>query len=677
MLKIFKDYLFSKNIFVSEGECKCPFETCFSLAKLFDIRITEGSELANEDMIRQAEALIGRYVPYAFYQGFPDSVRELSEAQLIYDQLVHYTVTYGFGCVDAPGRSLFEKDFQRIAFKEETEPKSFIILTEEAAVKCLGEYIEGMLASSRPLNESQMEVLECFIEMYSYQIKSCACKDTAIELLVRYRDIYYARFISLSDAIKVLDKINYREYDNYDLRKLNLKNKDRKFITKLLSCLFESGRCDERECFEKKAIWAGLLHHIHYKPTCEAAVQFLALMRGEKNGSVYSEFERKMSEGKIADAARILREGKGAGAVLRNLNYMVSRCDSDEEISSVLEYIDTKNAVILIQLLMQYGAYNAEAERCFRFVRYRLMTKHTETEEEKAKRRSVLTNEQVSKLNGVIREKLCAILSGKLGKVYIDSEMQKMAIPLQESTSNGGYGVLAKGSCIPLEQGKKIRAFTYWEKVDDIDLSVIGIDESGKQSEFSWRTMYRNQTKGISYSGDQTSGYSGGSEYFDIDPVAFKKEHSDIRYLVFCNNVFSFLNFNRCVCRAGYMLRDRKDSGEIFEPKTVKTAFDVEGESTFSYLFGIDLEKNEFVWLNINRELSVRVAGATDVGFLIPYFSFVDTLSLADIFRMMATEVVDDPELADTVLSNGNVTLKEGAEQIRSFDFEKISALLG
>ena len=45
----------------------------------------------------------------------------------------------------------------------------------------------------------------------------------------------------------------------------------------------------------------------------------------------------------------------------------------------------------------------------------------------------------------------------------------------------------------------------------------LQLTEDGNRREFSWRTMSRHQSGAITYSGDQTSGYLGGSEYFDIN----------------------------------------------------------------------------------------------------------------------------------------------------------------
>jgi hypothetical protein len=331
----------------------------------------------------------------------------------------------------------------------------------------------------------------------------------------------------------------------------------------------------------------------------------------------------------------------------------------------------------LLQLLLEYASYEQNNNgRTFTFTKHNKFVTHEESEAEQEKRKSIIDQKNIVRLCNSIKSVILEYYKDKLGRVYIDEAMKNIALPLQENTGVGGYGVLSKGSKIHLEEGKIIRAFTYWEKVDDIDLSVIGIKDDGKQKEFSWRTMFRNQSEAITYSGDETAGYNGGSEYFDLDVEKFKKLYPDIRYLVFCDNVFSSSTFTKCICRAGYMLRDRHSSGEIYEPKTVKSAFEVKGDSTFAYLFALDLEKSDFIWLNIMKDGFNHVAGATKLDFLKKYFNAVDVINLYDFFGMMATEIVSDPDSADIIVSDAELTEIKGKEIIRSYDFERIIELM-
>jgi len=676
MKDIFKDTLFNHGILVCEEkpELEVAFATRFLLDKSFGVRITDGKNLVTKEMVPFVAYKLGEHVPEPFYRGFPESVKKLAPDQVLFDQLFHYFRTYGTGDFSEAGHSELEEQVERLVFNEKCEARLFVVLTEEEAALKLGDYAEDLLNSTRPLSDDQYAFLTDYIVSYSYSVSHCASKNLAIRLLVDLRNIEYAEFISMSDVIKLVDELNYRVYGQEDIKKLNLRNRDRKFITGVINHLFRSGSCDIRNCYEKKALWCGLLHHIHYKPIDEASAQFVQAMRSKGNYSVYSEFEQAMAAGDIHAAVNALRNGKGSGAVLRNLNYIVSRCETDEDVNYVVQQINSSNGIVLLQLLNEYSHYTNGGARTFRFTRHNKLVVHTEDFIEEINRRSVISASNAEKLCSAIKDNLCKVFSGKLGKVFIDSAMEGIALPVQENTSSGGYGVLPRGSRIHIGQGKKIRAFTYWEKVNDIDLSVIGIRGDGSQVEFSWRSMRSIQSDAITYSGDQTSGYNGGSEYFDIDVEKFRKKYPDIEYLVFCDNVFSNKEFSHCDCRAGYMLRDKKDSGRVFEPKTVKTSFTIDCDSTFAYLFAIDLAANDFIWLNISRDSSSHVAGDTELGFLTSYFTL--SIDMKEFFTMLATEVVSSAEDADVIVSDKISAVSESQELIHSSDFERITALM-
>ena len=124
------------------------------------------------------------------------------------------------------------------------------------------------------------------------------------------------------------------------------------------------------------------------------------------------------------------------------------------------------------------------------------------------------------------------------------------------------------------------------------------------------------------------------------------------------------------------MMRDVKDSGRVFEPKTVKSSFVVNCDSTCAYLFGIDLEAREFIWLNVANESMHHVAGQDSVSYLLRYFGYTSVINLHSLFEMLTTETVSTPEEADLILSDSIDSVPEGKAIIRSCDFEKINALI-
>ncbi len=701
MNDIQKEWLFGKKIFVNEGgPSEDAFPAMVALAQFFQIRLTEGAELATLDMVRLASKMLGENVPEPFYRGFPESVRNMSPDQLLFDQLVHYTVTYGFGHFGEAGHSLFDQDFERLAFKEDVPIREYRAVTEEEARKILRTSVEDLLSGTRPLNDRVFELVLDYVKTHGdLQDMKIASKDTRIRLLVGSRKLFLADGLTLSDVLKVTERLQWDAYEseaeelqnqkglsweervrriserrqrqNRPLKNLALKNRDRKFIEKLIR-----GRLQEspvfRDCYERRADWAGLLHHIHFKPETFREKAFTDSMRSGDNFSVYSEVEKALLRNDPDGAVRILAEGKGAGAVVRQMNRLLA---SGAKPETVLPYLRTAGTVPLLQLLLSYSEPD-EGRRVFMFSRLNLFRTHYETDEEMKRRRSLLPFETRDRLLGLIRGEIARRWLDKLGKVYVDDGMKKIALPLSESTSQGGPGVLPKGSRLALPEGKKIRAFTYWEKVHDIDLSVIGIDRDGNQKEFSWRTMSSNQSDAITYSGDQTSGYNGGSEYFDVDLEAFREKYPDVLYLIFCDNVYSGTDFADCVCRAGYMMRDTEDSGAVFEPKTVESAFTVNAKSTFAYLFGIDLLKREFVWLNSAVSGGAVVAGERNLSFLTRLFGVTDIVSVFDLLALQAHELTDDPEAADVVATDEEVPCRADALRIRSYDVEILLRLM-
>ena len=679
MHEIYKDYLFEKHILVSNGnfEDKNAFEVLFALAHFFGVKIIKGGQLANYEMIGDLSKRFGENVPKPFYKGFPGSVRELTTEELLFDQLLHYSVTYGLGDFEEPGHSVFEKDFERIAFREATEVKEFVVQTEEEAEETVQTIVNDLLAGSRPLSERQYALALAYILDHDEVVPDIVSKNTLVRLLIDTKRLSLADKMNLSDVMKVVDELNYRNYNNSNPKKLNFKNQDRKFLTEILDRMFQGDRCDIRTCYEKKQLWNGFLHHIHYQPENEAASVFALTMREKGNASVYSEFEKLMRENRRQEAAKLLREKKGTSVLLRNLDYIISRMDNEETEAFLSGFPKDCSVLILLQLLFRYESVSQGKGRTFRFSRHNLLKVHTETPQEQDRRQSRLSEEQIKTLKSVIRSTLSERLKNRLGKVYVDPVMKNYALPFSESTSQGGFGVLSKGSRIHIGEGKKLRAFTYWEKVNDIDLSAFAFTEDGRRKEFSWRTMAAQQSGAIIFSGDETSGYHGGSEYFDINIPEFKERHLEYRYLVFCNNVFTGITFSKCFCKAGYMLRDEEDSGEIYEPKTIESAFLVDCESTFAYLFGIDMIKNEFIWLNQARNSNAQVAGSTSLTFLLDYFHTTEIFNVYDFFKMMAEELVEDPMEAEIVVSDHETAYADGAEMIREYDFEKIRAFMG
>ncbi len=686
MKNIFKSYLFTKHILVAEENDSYDnsVEAVISMGHYLGIHITQNPDLCSLDMLKFAQEEMGENIPMPFYKGFPESVKSLSNDELIMDQLIHYLRTYGFSDFSAPGHSIFEEQFNRIAFAEKTEIKEFAILKEEEALKKLYEIENDMLSTTRPLNSYDYSILLETIKTYGFKPEKCASKNTAVKLLVDLNDVYFARFLDITDTIKVLDYILDNFYPFSEKNKYSLRNKHRAILSQTIDHFFKQGNVNDFGCYEKRKRWNGLLHHIHYVPVNEEAEKFVSSIKTGHTKSALSFFEEKMNNNDPVSAAKYLSKGKGTGGLLRNINYIISRCSTTEEVKEVIEQIKNPSPLMLAQLYIQYNEYDTEAKRrTFKFLHNGTLNIHKESENEQTHRKSLLDNDTVEMLKEVILDKFLKELEGKNSKItYIDPDMANIAMPLQDSTSSGGFGAMPRGSKLMIPSDKKIRAFVYWEKVYDIDLSVISIDEDMKRKEFSWRTMSwasNKERSAITYSGDETSGFNGGSEYFDINMNLFREAFPDARYLIFNANIYSDETFNNIYCTAGYMERDVEDSGEIYEPKTVKTSFAINANSTYANLFAIDLKTSELIWLNVAVDSHSHIAGETDVTYCKPYLTITDFINVKNVMEAMTAPelLTDDPAEADLIISDKSFEeIKEGASQIHSYDTSSLLKML-
>lgn len=693
MEQIYRDYLLSKHIVVQSGSDEKSDATIaralFCLYHQYGIVIRRGEEHLNTETCKKfVEEYDFRGVPESFYKNYPMSVLRMTPDDLLLDQIIHYTITYGLGKFDESGHSLFEQKLveRKPLSEDDVVISEWEIVTEEEAYTKIGEIVTNFMAGTRPLSLVQEHlVLHVYSDTYfdnSVIFKKIRSKNVAMNLLVKTRDMLFTKHLTLSDFPKIVEELLYSCYYSggfYEkkpsIKKLNLKNKDRVFLTKILDTMFTD--CDIKNqiklCMEKKKIWCGILHHIHYKAKNIPSETFIRNIRGDINYSYNSEIEKNIQSGYLVKAAQEMINTKGTGYLLRNLNYLLSRCSSNKEVVEILNNLDGKfNIIPLIQLILKYQEEDSKKPRNFTFIKNKLQKHHKETEDEFKSRKSFVSED----VRDTVMNKLMEIFNSSIhdkikGKVFVDEDMKKLALPINESTGSSGIGVLTTGSRVPLGD-RKLRAFTYWEKVYDIDLACFGIDADGNKKEFSWRTMFNNQSDSITFSGDETSGFDGGSEFFDIDLEKLKSKYPDLTYIIFTNNVFSDSTFDKCFCKAGFMLRKDLEAGKVFEPKTVKTSYTINSTTSFAYLFAIDVEKNEMVWLNIANDSRSRIAGNSEFDWLRKYFNITDKFNVYDFFTTAAEEVVNTVEEADTVVSdkvfNDNV--------IHSWDIDKITAYI-
>lgn len=653
MEQIFKDFLFNKNILVKDSyEVNDKEERdllCTALMANYGYNVVSGKEFMDRRIYTFVHDKLDTKPVEPFYRGFPESVKKLCPNELLFDQLLSYYRTYGLNDFSEEQHSVCESPVERIALLKSFKTVNVKILTECEAKNVLKDYISDLCSGTRPVSVEQYNIILKYVNTYGYvRIKS---SDIAIKLLIDTRKLSIADNLRLNEFPKIVEQLNYKVYNNKKVKKLNLKNQDRKFLTKVLNGLIlkaEDNFVDEAVlCVEKRAVWKGILHHLHYHN--EELCKYIYC---EEFRSTLAVFESFMRNGDVTGALDLLIDEKGINFALRNINYIVSRAGTDD-LKSIKKLLDINigevSKTVLMQLILSYTYYDFEKDyKVYSFNKFNLKRVHKQTDYEFFHYKTILNEAQVNFLKNYFTEaffKRCADV--KAGNVFVDERMKNIAFPIDTATSNGGVGSLPSGSKIDLPKDGIIRAFTYWEKVNDIDLSCTLFDKDFNRIKIfnwsSWRDRnYRDgkwDINAITFSGDQTSGYNGGSEYFDIDIDKLKSNYPYGRYLVFNNNVFSNGTFADCYCKAGFMIRDKFNSGEVYEPKTVQTSYLIDAKSSECYLFAIDLIERKMIWLNANIDSSARVTGTVNAKCLLKYFNILNDFNVYNVFSKIGTNI--------------------------------------
>lgn len=111
-----------------------------------------------------------------------------------------------------------------------------------------------------------------------------------------------------------------------------------------------------------------------------------------------------------------------------------------------------------------------------------------------------------------------------------------------------------------------------------------------------------------------------------------------------------------------------------WDPKNIAMQFRVAGDSSQVLAFGIDLETNAVVVLNLVRDAYNRTVNTSETDSVAKYIkaSFLE-LNMG-LVASARGEVVTDPAEADVVFDDSYMPL-EGQKVVRTYDLEKLVAI--
>lgn len=628
------------------------------------------------EILAELKEMVGSHVVHKpMYPNFPKQVMDMSEAELYINAILHY-ITGGlpqydkierFPLIDNPHLRIIDlgtrEEFENI-FTNLVGAKSSISIVEkndlEWFFKTYGNQTENLLP--KEISHKENLALTCALALkYTDYGAEFATEhlDTATDILRFYT--------ALSDGdISLAKRTKFK----------SISRAQRKFILRLLerkgSIVEDMNRNPEKW---KRA--GEYLHPSEYATKFPSVAKAFDIIRNNKTiESFYHKLENAL-QNNLEEAVELLKQRPGE--LVRKLDLLLRRAeDSAFIITTVEEVIGVVSTPVLIQAHAHFK-YRNELGNLRSFFPKGDVARAYAIENNLAE----IPEATLQQIIDVIEKALISRFAklNKLGKVFIDPELVNYPTPLQERSASKSLITIPRGSVLNLDTGSTIRFFLYWKEGEingkdtgrvDIDLSAVIYGNDWQYIEHISYTNLKSAKYKAAHSGDITSAPNGASEFIDLDIASVIQFGG--RYIVASVNAFTSHPYcDLPECFAGWMFRSKPNSGEIFEPKTVKNKFDLTADTRISIPVIIDLHTRKVYWTDLalnsmplwnNIESNMR--GMTLMGKALTTMVRPNLFDLFTLHAKARGQLAKDPAGTDTIFSVETGIKPTDISQIRS-----------
>ena len=306
--------------------------------------------------------------------------------------------------------------------------------------------------------------------------------------------------------------------------------------------------------------------HPHEYPELPHAQDVFAVARGDRRvRSLAGRVELALAAGDLPAAVRAL--SVSPGLLFRSVDRLlrVAGPDAEAVLAAVESSADAVSGRVLLGL-REHLLNRGDPDPARIFVNRDARAWVTED------LRAPLDPAAVRRVDAVLDQALARRLP-RYPRLVVHPAVLSLALPLSARSTPGGFGVMPRGSVVPVA-GDRLRFFVYWRQAEhrtDFDLSALLLgDDFAPVGHLSWTNL---TTLGGAHSGDITEAPEGASEFIEIDLSTVAA-----RYIVPQVNVYAGEGFEEVAeSFFGFMERDGEQQGRPYEPRTVRMKSDLRG----------------------------------------------------------------------------------------------------
>lgn len=616
--------------------------------------------------------VVGAHYDYkVMYPKFPQQVMEASEAELFFNAILHY-LSDGKWVPDYPARTktgtLLKVDNYRILH----------VATEKDYVTL----IENLMFSKTPLSVGARDDIWHFLKYYPNSSKhipdtipireNMAYIYSTAVLLGEDIDNFLPKLDTPTDVLRFA--IGLSDGDVSLSTNSKFKSMPKKVRRGMLQTLENMSKKSsfEEDMLRYKGMWvrfAEVLHPGEYANRYQNTYRAFQKLRNNKKIATYAgKLESAIAAEDIGKALQLLQSRPGIFARRLDNLLRVSK-NPMVVVDSFRQVAEKVPTTILLQVREHFSHRSKKGPSRVFFPKGNVAKAYNRIDVLEA-----LPAEVTEAVVAVCEDTLLKQYSERtaMGKVYISENLKGYNIPTKLRHAAKSLVTVSRGSKFEIpEDCNVLRSFVYWKNGKnrtDVDLSAVVFDKD--YSTITTVAYYNLRAKncGIVHSGDIVDAPEGASEFVDID---LAKAAELGRYVAVTINCFSQQPYcDLPICFGGWMYRGDGQSGEIFEPSTLKHRFDVTGDRITDLVCVVDLHERCIYWADLAFEKSM-VGGfrannvATHVsGITAMVKSIVESHqpSLYDMFYLNAKSrgtIVESPDDADVIFSeDDNATVR-------------------
>ena len=616
------------------------------------------------------------------YPNFPRQVMEAPAAELYLNAVLHYLTAWVADVVGGGrGKFIWLPDYE----KKPREPlKDGVRLTviELGTEDDLHRIFSSVISSKASISETDREELKWYLQNYKPDLpESIPNKEVLafVGALIPNSPALKRYVKTATDVLRLAVAMSGGDVSLAESAKFrSFTRRERRTLLELLE------NCDNstEDMLRWKGRWIRLGERLHpgeYRDRFPKAANSFDILRNNAPFPTFnSKVENAVRSRNIREAIDLLRNRPGDFA--RRLDHLLRVSPGAEIVAEFGEVASVISTTVLLQTITHFNSRHAARDLRIFFPKGNL-AKVAAIDYNLPAIPQGLCKAVVKICEGALADRFSRLPS--LGKVFVDKRLKDYLLPFSQRSASRTLRTLVRGSKIAFpEKGDTIRFFLWWKEGEasgkhtgraDLDLSAVLYDAGWWYKEHISYTNLRSAKYRACHSGDITSAPEGACEFIDIDIPSVLSYGG--RYAVMSVNSYTRQRFSDLPeCRAGWMMREHPNSGEVFEPKTVQDRVDVASETAICIPVILDLSERKVVWADVGLKRNPRhvnnvegnLSQMTLIGKSITEVIKPDLYSLFLIHADARGSLVEEEGDADTVFS-----VEKG---ITPFDLETIAS---